>query len=78
LRGVFTGRFKAWLDLHTAALSVSADLLTPENRKVLADACAMRSASFMCRIKAWRQIRLYRQTFRGQLGLMLAILACKI
>ena len=77
-RAVVAGQFRTWLNLHTAALLASAHLLTPENRKVLADACAMRSASFMCRIKAWRQIRLYRQTFRGQVGLMLAVLTCKI
>ena len=78
MRGVFVGQFKGWLDLQMAALLASAHLLTPENRKILAHACTMRSGSFIRRIWAWRQIRPYRQTFRGQLGMLMAVLTYRI
>jgi glycosyltransferase involved in cell wall biosynthesis len=78
VQGIFAGQLRAWFNLHAAALLASAHLLTPENRKLLVDACAMRSASFIDRIRAWRQIRLYRQTFCAQLGIIFAVLTSKI
>jgi hypothetical protein len=78
IHGMFAGQLRGWLDLHTTALLASEHLLTPENRKLLDAACAMRSASFIDRIRACRQIRPYRQTFFGQLGIMFAVLTCKI
>ena len=78
IRGLFEGRFAAWSGQNLAALEACKDLLTPENRQILAQFASARSASLLKRIGAFRKIGLYRQTTAGTLALHLAVLTNRI
>ena len=77
LRMLANGQLTTWLDLHTAALDQCAQLLTPENRELLAAFRAMRSGPLLKRIAGWSALRPYRQSLAGQAGLFAALVANK-
>ncbi|MGI1662668.1 glycosyltransferase family 2 protein [Palleronia sp. KMU-117] len=75
---VMQGRFRDWNDQNVAALSATADLLTPENRALLETFRAARAASLPRRLKLMRALGLHRQTRRDNLALWFAVLTGRV
>lgn len=78
LRLLLGGRFRDWNDANTAALARAAHWLTPEARKTLGTFDVIRNGSLIKRIRAMRAAGLYRQTWRGQAALWLAVVLKKL
>lgn len=72
LQFIFSGRFRQWSDLNIAGLDKCRDLLTGEACRVLDDFKAARSGGPLARLKALRRSGVFRQTRKGQAGLVLA------
>lgn len=78
VRMVIAGRFTEWNDVNIRALRSCEALLTPQNREVFRIFCEMRSGSLPRRLRAMWRARFYRQTTRGQIALLMAVLAKKL
>jgi hypothetical protein len=69
---LFRGDFRNWTDRNLVALERLGSLITPEARADLDRFKAARTSSFPARLALYRRCRLYRQTFFGTLGLIVA------
>ena len=72
------GYFKSWNTRNIAALQASERWLTPENRAVLEQFAAARSTWLLPRILGIYKSGIHRQTLKGNIGLILAVLIRKI
>lgn len=72
------GRLRRWSDMHIDALYPIRSLLTPENQRILETFATARNAGLIKRVTSMKTLGLYRQTFMGSAGLMLAVTAKKI
>lgn len=75
---VMEGRFSDWNDQNVAALSASADLLTPENRAILTAFAQARSAPLPKRLRLLSRLGLHRQSRRDNLAFWFAAIAGRI
>ncbi|NVZ22305.1 glycosyltransferase family 2 protein [Pseudomonas costantinii] len=78
LRMVFKGRFYEWNEQNICALESMQHRLREEHLATLARFKAARGQTFFRRVLGIRLAGLYRQTFMGNLGLILATLLKKI
>jgi len=69
LKRMIAGQFSEWTERNTAGLNICADLLTPESRSILAAFTDAKRSGLIARIAAVVRLRLYRQTFTGNVGL---------
>jgi len=72
------GDLTRWVDANIAALSASADRLTPENRAILTDFATLRDLGLFARLKGFARAGLYRQSRVGQAMLWLALTMKKL
>jgi glycosyltransferase involved in cell wall biosynthesis len=70
LRRMFRGGFAEWSARNIAGLSACADLLTPENRALVASFAEARKSSPVGRVRAIMRSGFYRQTLVGNIGLL--------
>lgn len=68
------GRFRNWVDANVRALQRVRHLLTPENRRVLDEFQQARSRHLLARLQGLRRAGVYRQSWRGNMGIVLASL----
>lgn len=78
VRKMLSGRFVRWNDANLQILKAMSPLLTQENRAVLADFERSRSSGFSVRLRALRRSGVYRQTFIGNITLMIAAFMARI
>mgnify|MGYP002719072737 FL=1 len=78
LRMVFQGRFHEWNEQNIQALEVMHHRLRSDNQVTLAHFKGARKQSIVRRVSGMWLAGLYRQTFLGNLGLMLATVMKKI
>jgi len=74
LRKLFAGTFREWNAANLAAIAPIRSRLTPECQETLLRFEQARDASLFKRLWLIRRARLYRQTFQGNVGLLLATL----
>jgi glycosyl transferase family 2 len=75
VRLMLGGRFRDWNETNLAALRrLPADLITPDNRRILDLFASARSASLVMRLVGLWRSGVRRQTLLGNLGLLLAAL----
>ena len=72
------GRFKEYNDKNISALLKINHLLTEENKKTLNEFIQLRKLNLNQRISKLKNIKIYRQTLLGNLGLYAAILFNKL
>lgn len=72
IRMLFQGRFRHWNSVNVAGLETIRHRLTAENRLIFDEFKALRSRRFPGRLLGLRRSGVYRQTFLGNLGLVLA------
>lgn len=77
-KGLFAGKFKKWNQTNLSALNEMMPYLTNENRRTLALFSKARSGLFFSRIYNFYRSGVYRQTFSGNVGLLIAVLLRKI
>jgi glycosyltransferase involved in cell wall biosynthesis len=76
---LLAGRFKDWNEINIEALSRVNHILTIENRKTLQLFMLMRAGNnFLKRLFWLKRSGLYRQTFLGNLGLIIGLLLRKV
>lgn len=78
LRMIFQGRFYEWNEQNIRALEAMQHRLCEEHQTTLARFKDARDQTFFRRVLGFRMAGLYRQTFMGNLGLILATLLKKI
>ncbi len=78
LKELFKGRFKTWNNLNFKALQSIEHVLTDENRQLLKNIITAREQSVIPRLVQLKKTGIYRQTFSGNLGLVVAALFKKI
>ncbi|MDR5172942.1 glycosyltransferase family 2 protein [Methylobacillus flagellatus] len=78
LKMLWQGRFRYWNDGNIEALEILKDKLTPENQKILNEFSLARKRSLLPRLIGFWKAGIYRQTFLGNLGLIMAALLNKI
>lgn len=78
IRDVFRDKFKKWNDINSMALASNRDLLTPKNQRRLDDFIAARKSSLIKRLFLFKRSGIYRQTFLGNIGLILGIFINKV
>jgi len=76
---LLAGRFRDWNEINTKALLGVADLLTSESKKTLELFMRARAGrNFLVRLYWLKRSGLYRQTFLGNLGLIIGLLLRKV
>ena len=75
---LMAGRFRQWNTQNIAALQRLLPHLPPENQKVLQTFAKAREASFFARLRGIYKSGVYRQTLRGNIGLIVATLFRRI
>jgi glycosyltransferase involved in cell wall biosynthesis len=75
---LFSGAFRDWNKINTAALKRARQYLTEENQKTLDLFILLREANFIQRLLIARKIKLYRQSLMGTIALMGATLFKKL
>lgn len=78
IRMLFKGRFKHYNDKHIHSLESIKTLLTPPNQAILNDFILARKSSLFNRVRALYRARLYRQTWMGNVGLVVAAMVNRI
>jgi len=78
IKGLIEGQFKNWNTQNISELSKLSNLLTPENQIILNKFAQARITIFPFNVFHYFQIKIYRQTFFGNLGLIFAIITNKI
>jgi len=78
IKGVFSGKFKRWNDLNCDALQCNRTLLTDENKKILDDFIFYRKSSCVKRVFFLKRSGIYRQTFLGNIGLIVSAIFNKV
>ena len=69
---VLQGRFRAWNDGNITALRAAEQSLTPQNLAILDQFAKLRSLPLPARLRAFRDLQLYRQTPAGQAAMWVA------
>jgi len=72
------GRFKEYNDKNISALLKISHLLSDENKKTLNEFIQLRKLKINQRILKIKNIKIYRQTLLGNLGMFVAILFNKL
>ena len=72
------GHYKDWNERHIQALNSIREILTPENQVILDLFSATRQKSLLPRLNGLIQCGVYRQTFLGNMGLIVAAIFRKI
>lgn len=75
---LLNGRFKTWNTINTQTLLEFKHLLTPGNRRTLEEFSRARNRWLIPRIWGVLKSGVYRQTFTGNLGIMVATLLNKL
>lgn len=75
---LFSNHFKIWNDVNSQALLHSLHLLTEENRIAYKKFVLARKSFFILRVIQMSRLGIYRQTFLGNMGLVVAMLFNKI
>ena len=75
---LFKGSFKNWIDMNAEALCGMSNVLTPNNRSILNQFILAKNSAFIPRMIKMSKIGLYRQTFLGNIGLIIGTLFKKI
>ena len=70
---LFKGRFQQWNDSNFQALGAIQHRLTDENRRVLSDLIIAKNSAMLSRIIKIKRTGVYRQTWLGNIGLMMAV-----
>lgn len=70
--------FRTWNDINVRALQNSRDLLTEENRGVLDIFARFRESSLIPRLMGFVKSDIYRQTFLGNIALIVGVVLNKI
>lgn len=78
IKGLFEGRFKDWNDLNTTALKQVEHLLLDENKILLNKFCKIRTSFFPMSTILFLMSGIYRQTFLGNIGLIVASIFNKL
>lgn len=78
IRMLWNGDFIHRNDMNIRALESVEEILTPENRQLLHMFKEARQSSFIKRLILLKKIGIYRQTFLGNLGLIVAAIFRKI
>jgi glycosyltransferase involved in cell wall biosynthesis len=78
IKGLLDGKFKTWNNIHIKELSKVSNLLTKENQTILNLFEKAKQRRFPLNLYYFSRIKLYRQTFLGNLGLLFAIITNKI
>ncbi len=78
IRMLWQGRFHHWNDSNLAALRTLHHRLTPENRGILACFTQARQMRLIKRLVQFRRSGVHRQTFLGNLGLVVAAIFGKV
>jgi hypothetical protein len=72
------GEFRKWNSINAQALMTKKNLLSEENQEILAEFERARNSNLLSRIFGLWKIGIYRQTFLGNLGLILAVILNKL
>ena len=75
---LFKGQYRRWNDINIASLQKLQDILTPENRALLVRFQLAREMPLIPRLIHLKRSGVYRQTFLGTLGLIVAAIFKKI
>lgn len=78
IRGLLNCRFRNWNNINLKALSKNRALLTPDNQQRLNDFIRARESPLIKRLILFKSTRIYRQTFLGNLGLVLGLILNKV
>jgi glycosyltransferase involved in cell wall biosynthesis len=78
VRMMLSGRFRAWNDVNTLALSHVATLLSPQNRARLEAFAQARHKGLLARLLGLRKSGIYRQTRKGNIALLVAALTNRV
>ena len=78
IRLLLQGRFRHWNDLNTSALEPVRDLLSPASRRTLDEFLAARKKSLIPRLVGLKRSGVHRQSWIGDLGLIVAAVFNKI
>jgi glycosyltransferase involved in cell wall biosynthesis len=73
LRVLLRGRFREWSDINIAALLANKHLLTIANQRVIGDFIQARQSMLLKRLILFKRSGIHRQTFLGNLGLLLGV-----
>lgn len=78
LRWLAKGRFKTWSDLNIAGLEHLRPYMTSANQSILSNFCRLRRQNLVQRLIGLKRSAIYRQTFFGNIGLLIAILLKRV
>ena len=78
IRMLAKGRFKRWTDMNEAALLRFRPYMTEVNREIFDLFCSARDARFLERLVGLGRSGVYRQTFLGNVGLLVATVLKKL
>jgi hypothetical protein len=78
LRMLAKGRFRRWTDMNEAALLRFRPYMTAVNREIFDLFCKARSGPFADRLIGVARSGVYRQTFLGNVGLLVATVLKKL
>lgn len=78
IRLLLRGRFQKWNDQNIHALQQIRSNMTPENRRIFDEFSKARRSWFLFRLFGIKRCNVYRQTFLGNIGLIVAIFLKKI
>lgn len=78
IKKLMAGHFKCWNDKNIELLKTFTGRLTPENARILASFNSNRNSNILLRVKMIFDAKLYRQTFFGNIALIVAIIFNKI
>lgn len=78
IKMLLEGHFRDWIDSNVAALSAARHLFLKENQHVLESFDVYRQSNIIRRYAVLRELKIYRQTRLGMLGLILGLLCKKI
>jgi len=74
IRGLIDGTFRAWNTSNIVAIKSLGSTLDEESQLVIEHVYLLRSSGFLIRIKELMKLKLYRQTWLGNIGLVVAII----
>jgi len=74
IRGLIDGTFRGWNTSNVVAIQSLGSSLSEESQAVIEHVHLLRSDSLRARIKELMKLKLYRQTWLGNIGLVVAII----
>lgn len=78
LKRLLHGQFGLWIDANTCGLEQLIDFMPTQNRAIFLEFQASRRAGFLRRISGLKRSGVYRQTFSGNVGLIVAAFLKKL